>query len=87
MKKRDIATLILLILILAFPYWVYLPALLLAILFLPMYWEGIFLGFLIDVFYGARAHPGLSLSYPYALGVLLLILVLIPLREHLRFDA
>ncbi len=80
-------TLMLVLLILAFPYWVYLPALGLSVLLLPLYWEAVFLGFLIDVFYGVRVHTGISLQYPCALLVLLLILVLIPVRERIRSHA
>lgn len=86
MRRRDILSILLLIFVIAFPYWIYGPAIVLAIIFVPLYWEIIILGFLIDVLYGVKAHPGISVMYPHALLSAGLVLLFIPLREYLRFD-
>ena len=85
MSIRAFITITLLGLILAFPYWIYIPAVVLAIILFPFYWEGILAGFLIDIFYGHSAPGWLSL-YPSAFIGALIVLILLPIREYLIFD-
>lgn len=70
------STIIIFFAILFLPYWIYIPALIVAMAALPLYWESIFLGFLIDILYGEGIYAGLL-----ALGGLILLL---PLRSRLR---
>ena len=72
-------------LIVAAPYWVYLPAIILGIIFFPLYIEAIFFGLLVDVVYG-RPDAGL-LGFPFGIIAAVLVFLAVPLREHLRFNA
>lgn len=85
MKKRLVALLILFVAIIFLPYWVYLPLLVAAILIFPVFWEGILLGLLIDVLYGWGVTAWPSLISPVALTALILVSVLLPVRDRLRF--
>lgn len=87
MRKRDLSSLILLITIIFLPYWIYLPLLLIATLLLPLYWEGILLGFLIDILHGRGITAFPSLLSPIAISVVILLIILLPLRERLRFNS
>jgi hypothetical protein len=82
---RLAAFVIALMLVVVAPYWVYLPAILLCIIYFPLYIEAIFLGLLIDVVYG-RPDVGL-LGFPFGIIAATLIFLAVPLREHLRFNA
>ena len=84
MTYRIIGTLIVLISILILPYWSYVPFLLVAMVYFPFYWEGIFLAFLIDILYGNGIGTLPSLVSPSALLALILLVILLPLRERLR---
>ena len=75
-SQRIVIDVILLLAIIFLPYYIYLPALLIAILVLPFFWEGILLGFLVDVLYGDGIRYGL-----WSLAVLLAVL---PMRRFLR---
>jgi hypothetical protein len=72
------------VLILAFPAWVYIPIVTLGIGIFDFYWEGIILAFFIDVLYGTRVHMGISLFFPFALGAAALVLLLLPIKQRLR---
>ena len=87
MTRRTLVTIIICIAVAVFPYWVYIPALVLAILMFPFYWEGIIFAFLIDVLYGNLSHTGISFVFPFAIFASVLVLVLLPLREQIRFNA
>ena len=83
MTTRILSTVVLIIAIVILPYWLYVPAIVAAIIYFRFYWEGLFLGFGIDLLYGAG---GGILGYPFALSALVLILISLPLRERLRFN-
>ena len=85
MNKRNLLTLILFIIIILFPYYIYLPLLTLGIVFIPFYYEAVPLGFLVDALYGPFAHHGLSFSFPVGIFVTVLVLILLPIRERMRF--
>ncbi len=87
MNKRIIATIILCLVVVISPYWIYIPLLVLAIFFFKFYWEGIMLGFLIDVLYGPTPHIGISFVFPFAIYASIFVLILLPLHERLRFNA
>jgi len=68
------------------PYWVYLPLTIVAIFYFRLFWEAVILGFIIDLLYRPETTSGL-LVFPYALIGLVLVLVLLPLQDRLRFNA
>ena len=84
MTGRLTGLVIVLVSILFVPYWFYIPILLAAIIILPLFWEGIVFGFLIDVLYGGGVESVALLSFPFALAVLVILVALVPLRERLR---
>ena len=84
---RVYTTILIFVLVLVAPYWLYLPLLFAAVLIFPLYFEGIFLGFIIDVLYSGHPHPSFSIFYPVALVTLLIVLVLIPLKKRMRINA
>lgn len=81
---RLLASVIIFVSILFFPYWVYLPVLLISMVVFPFFWEAIVFGFLIDVFYGGGVRGLPAFVSPFALLALVLIFVLAPLQERLR---
>ena len=84
MSKRPFLFVFLLVLILTTPYFIYLPILFFVIIFIPLYWEGILLGFLIDALYGTYPHLGVSFYFPVGIVATLLVIILLPLRERIR---
>lgn len=66
------------------PYWIYLPAIVIALIYFRLFWEGVVLGFLIDMFYGYGS--GFS-HYQFSIYALILLLLLVPIRDNLRFNA
>jgi hypothetical protein len=85
--NRRFVTIVLIVLILAFPYWLYLPALLLAAVLLPFYAEAIVFAFIIDVLYGTRIHSGVSFAFPFAIIAACVVLIMLPIQKRLRFNA
>ncbi len=84
MNKRQLVCIGLLVLIVAFPYWIYLPAVILSVLLIPFFVEAIFLGFLIDILYGSQVYSGISFLFPHAFFAGVLILLVVPARQFLR---
>jgi hypothetical protein len=84
LSKRLGVVIALVILIIFAPFWIYLPALFLALVYFPIFWEGVILGFLADALYA----PAGSLlgSHAIALASLIVALAVIPLRERFRFN-
>lgn len=76
MTRRTLGSIIVLISILLLPYWIYIPVLFVAIVLLPLYWEGILFASLIDILYGGGVET--------ALYALILLSVLLPVRASLR---
>lgn len=82
--SRVLSTIFIIFSILVLPYWLYMPILGAAIIFFPFYWEGIILAFIVDVLYGTSSHQGISMAFPQAIGALVLVTILLPLKERLR---
>lgn len=82
--SRAIITILLFLSVILLPYWIYLPAIVITLIFFRLFWEGIVLGFIIDTLYGYGS--GLA-HYQFSLYALILFLLLIPIRDNLRFNA
>lgn len=82
---RIVITLFCLLLVLFAPYWMYFPAIIICIIFFPLYVEAIALGLLIDVLYGRQLS--LAFAFPFGMIAALLVLLAAPLREYIRFNA
>lgn len=85
MIRRILCSVVILTFILFLPYWVYIPVLFVGIVLFPFFWEGIFLAFLIDVIHGSGVTVILSLISPLALSALIVLILLLSIRERLRF--
>jgi hypothetical protein len=83
MNLRTLSRIVLLIAILAFPFWIYLPLLVIAVLFFPFYIEGVIGGFLIDVLY-SNAPIYIGFSFPFALIMAVVLVISLPLRDYIR---
>lgn len=84
MNLRIAVSLIILALVLLAPFYVYLPALLIAILFFPLFLEGIILALLIDSLYGGKSF---FFGFPLGMVATVIIIMLLPLRKYIRFNA
>jgi hypothetical protein len=84
MNKRTLASIALVVAILAFPYWVYIPMLVAFVAVFPFYFEAIIMAFMIDVLYGARAYSGISFFFPFALITSLLVIMILPVKQYFR---
>lgn len=73
-------------LIMLAPWWIYLPALFISVFKINFFAESIAFGFLIDVLYGSALYKGSFFSYPFALTLLVLVLALVPIKNHLRLN-
>lgn len=78
MTRRIFGSISVLVAILVLPFWIYIPILFVAILVFPFFWEGILFALLIDVIYGGGVKTALS--------ALILLIILLPIRENLRFN-
>lgn len=84
--KRIFASVLILVLILIAPYWMYLPAIFICMLIIPFFWEAVPFGMLIDTLYSP--WPLLHFPpFPIALSALALLLILPLVRSRLRFNA
>ncbi|OHA91220.1 MAG: hypothetical protein A2758_01975 [Candidatus Zambryskibacteria bacterium RIFCSPHIGHO2_01_FULL_49_18] len=85
MKKHRLLSVIFLILAVIFlPYYIYLPALLVAIIVFPLFWEGILIGSLIDALYGSRLHSFASVFFTFAFYSFILVTIIMPVRRRIR---
>jgi hypothetical protein len=80
------AIIIIFIVIIIGPYWLYLPAIILGIIFFPLFLEAIPLALLADILYG-HAGTGLAWGFPFGMIAALAVFLASPLREYLRFNA
>lgn len=84
--SRLLTSLALLIIVGTMPFWIYIPAIVIAVIFFPFYFEAVVLGFLVDVLYGQHISQGLSFVFPFALFLSIFIVVILPVRERLRLS-
>jgi hypothetical protein len=68
------------------PYWLYLPLVLASLILIPLWWEGIFFGFLIDTLYGTGMLWWIKSPFPFALFATLVLVISIPIRDQLRLN-
>lgn len=78
-------TIVVLILTMTTPSWIYLPLIFIGIIVFQFYIESVFLGLLVDVLYGG-AISNVLLGFPFGFAGALLTLIAIPLRKRLRFS-
>ncbi len=83
--RRALVLVILIVLILTAPYWIYVPLLIIALVLVPVFWEGIMLTFLIDTIYATP--PTVWYDFPHAFLACALVLATIPLRKMVRINA
>lgn len=74
-----------LVLFFSAPYWAYIPFMLVGIILFPLYLEAVVFGLLIDTAYGG--HVNFLLGLPFGIAAAVLVLLAVPLRESLRFNA
>lgn len=86
MNLRHLAFITILLSIIFLPFWLYLPMILSAAVFFPVYWEAIVYGFIIDIFYGSGIEGFSELISPAALSATLVLIFLLWLKERLRLN-
>jgi len=84
MNHRIFGTALVLLSILVLPYWIYIPILLVAIIYFPFYWEGLILALIIEVIYDNGVGFLPSLVSPLALSALIMLIILLPIKDKLR---
>ncbi|CAN5151928.1 hypothetical protein BH11PAT1_BH11PAT1_5890 [soil metagenome] len=84
--KRSYIHVIILVALIAFPFWIYVPLIVVATLYEPFFYEAIIYGFFIDILYGAQTYNSYTLVFPFALGLSILVVTLLPLRQYIRVD-
>jgi len=81
---RVITVIVLVLSIVLLPYWLYLPALVISMVYFRLFWEGIALAFLVDALYGYGTWFS---HYQFSVYALIIFLILLPIRDNLRFNA
>ncbi len=81
MKRRIFISTALFLATLFLPYWIYAPFIVVATVFVSFYWEAVVLGFLIDILYGGST----GFHAPAAITALVLVVIMMPLRERVRW--
>lgn len=82
------ATLVALILLVIFaPYWLYLPAILIATVMFPLFVEGIGFGLLLDTLYRPGGDGFFLLDFPLGICATALVVLTPFVRKRLRFNA
>ena len=84
MTRHLAASLGVLLSILFLPYWIYIPVLFIAIIFSPLFWEGILFAFMIETVYASQVGIFTSLISPLTVSVLIVLIILLPIKERLR---
>ena len=87
MSQRTLSYFIIILSVIFLPYWIYLFLIALGVFVFPFYFEAIFFALLVDSIYGAPVHFGFILLSPFSLGAAILVLIMLPVREHLRLNA
>lgn len=76
-----------LVLVIFAPWWLYVPAIVLCIVFFDFFVEGIVLAFLVDLLYGMRLFHGFLFGFPFTVAAIALVGASIFVREKLRLNA
>lgn len=76
MNRRLLSFIALLFGVMILPNYIYLPALLAAIIIFPVFWEGLVVGFIVDILYGGGIY--------YSFFSLLSLIIMIPIRNRIR---
>jgi len=84
---RIFAVFIIAILVIFAPYWLYLPAILVGIVYFDLFVEGIALAFLIDLFYGRSLYHGFLFGFTFTITAIILVCASVFVREKLRLYA
>lgn len=84
--RHILGSIVALISILILPYWIYLPILLVVMVYVPFFWEGILFGAMIDVMYGGGYSNLASMIFSFAFYASLTLVIIMPIRERLRFN-
>jgi hypothetical protein len=84
---RIIAVVTIVLLVIFAPYWLYIPAIVIGIVYFDYFVEGVALAFLVDLLYGQSFYHGPLFGFPFTLTALLLVLISIIVREKLRLYA
>lgn len=82
---RIIASIFLFLAVLVLPYWLYLPLIVVAIVFFPFFWEAVLLGFIIDTMYSSSS--GFLSFSTLAFTAAILVLLMLPVRNRIRTRA
>lgn len=83
---RRIFSVCLFVAFLALPYWVYIPLVIIGIIWFPFYIEAVVAGFLIDVLYGGMHELFFGFPFIFALFAAVLVGVALPLRDQIRLS-
>ncbi|OHA91966.1 MAG: hypothetical protein A3J09_00470 [Candidatus Zambryskibacteria bacterium RIFCSPLOWO2_02_FULL_51_21] len=81
---RVISSIVLILSVIFLPSYIYLPALALAIIVLPFFWEGVLIAFLIDALYGPGVSSLASIFSTFGFYSAVLLAVVVPVRRRLR---
>ena len=88
MKKGRLFSVVALIFAVIFlPSYIYLPALFIAIIVLPFFWEGILIAFLVDALYGPGLASFGSIFSTFAFYSTFLVAIIVPVRKSIRSHA
>lgn len=87
MSRRILLSIFLLTLVVATPYWVYLPAIALSIFFIPFYLEGVLLALIVDTLYGSGDSSFFLFDFPLSIVATILLLVVPVVQRRLRFHS
>jgi hypothetical protein len=85
--RRVFGSVLVLVSILVLPYWIYIPVLFVAVAIFPFFWEGILLALFIDIIYGGGVESLSSFISLFSFYVLIFLIILLPIRERLRYYA
>lgn len=67
------------------PYWIYIPVLFVTIIVIPFFWEGILFALMIETISAGEVEMFTSLTSPLTISAFIMLIVLLPIREKLRF--
>jgi hypothetical protein len=67
-----------------FPYWVYLPLVLIAVFYFNFFWEAVILGYIIDKIYAGGMNGHFLFLHAFSISALFLVMLSMSLRERFR---